>query len=431
MKKIIYSLAFFLLGIGVSEAQSIRKPTSEMTPSEQAAYVAAINQLQQTLVNGMATEHRRLSSQIHVTASTFLPWHRIFLKYLEEQIQAINPDLSLPYWNWYEKVWTSTDPLFMNANSSNHDGLFVNNINSNVWDFDRHMMGTWTAPGHNTTTTNFTTFSNSLENGPHNNGHMFIGSNGGTMGMMISPNDPMFYLHHCMVDKEWSDWYELNPTADVSVLRTDMPTFNVPGHPQTTVNARDYVDTRVEDVWYAKNGSVILNKYTVTSNKRYYYTTGAIIAKDNFIINSGATGTLQAVSVKLQEGFKVSSGASVSISLLPAQQKSAFIGSPSFADNTNSNDSKFSNIIKSSSEEIAINLYPNPSSGIINISLKGENRGYKSIRVIDVNGKIVLQSKIEANGQQQILNLSNKPKGVYIIHIIDSESTTYKRLVLN
>ncbi|HEX5847186.1 MAG TPA: tyrosinase family protein, partial [Rhodoplanes sp.] len=29
------------------------------------------------------------------------------------------------------------------------------------------------------------------------------------MAPMTSPNDPVFFLHHCFVDKAWADWQEV------------------------------------------------------------------------------------------------------------------------------------------------------------------------------------------------------------------------------
>ena len=39
--------------------------------------------------------------------------------------------------------------------------------------------------------------------GLHNRGHVWVG---GSMMPMTSPNDPVFFLHHCFVDKLWADW---------------------------------------------------------------------------------------------------------------------------------------------------------------------------------------------------------------------------------
>ena len=33
------------------------------------------------------------------------------------------------------------------------------------------------------------------------------------MGPGTSPNDPVFFLHHCNVDRIWADWQSANPTV--------------------------------------------------------------------------------------------------------------------------------------------------------------------------------------------------------------------------
>ena len=33
------------------------------------------------------------------------------------------------------------------------------------------------------------------------------------MGPDTSPNDPIFFLHHCNVDRLWADWQNRHPTA--------------------------------------------------------------------------------------------------------------------------------------------------------------------------------------------------------------------------
>jgi hypothetical protein len=48
----------------------------------------------------------------------------------------------------------------------------------------------------------------------HNRIHAYVG---GSMEPMTSPNDPVFFLHHCFVDKLWADWQRLHP-AESSYL---------------------------------------------------------------------------------------------------------------------------------------------------------------------------------------------------------------------
>lgn len=44
----------------------------------------------------------------------------------------------------------------------------------------------------------------------HNRVHVWVG---GSMGPMSSPNDPIFFLHHCNVDRLWAQWQAANPTV--------------------------------------------------------------------------------------------------------------------------------------------------------------------------------------------------------------------------
>jgi Mg-chelatase subunit ChlD len=54
-------------------------------------------------------------------------------------------------------------------------------------------------------------FRSGLEVTLHNTGHRWVG---GDMAALTSPNDPVFFLHHCFVDKLWADWQARHPTAE-------------------------------------------------------------------------------------------------------------------------------------------------------------------------------------------------------------------------
>jgi tyrosinase len=51
-------------------------------------------------------------------------------------------------------------------------------------------------------------FRNRLEGVIHNPGHMWVG---GSMMAMSSPNDPVFWLHHCNIDRLWAEWQREHP----------------------------------------------------------------------------------------------------------------------------------------------------------------------------------------------------------------------------
>jgi tyrosinase len=44
----------------------------------------------------------------------------------------------------------------------------------------------------------------------HNRVHVWVG---GSMAPLSSPNDPVFFLHHCNVDRLWGSWQNDNPTV--------------------------------------------------------------------------------------------------------------------------------------------------------------------------------------------------------------------------
>ncbi len=140
----------------------------------------------------------------------FLAWHREYLLRMEERLRKVEPDVTIPYWNWVDDRripqalsdpvllaslgvtrYPSTDPLPTKA------------------DVDRaEVQG---AP--------FPQFQDALEEGPHNTVHRVVGGTSsdptgrpvyGTMSTSASPKDPIFWLHHAMVDNIWAHWQTTN-----------------------------------------------------------------------------------------------------------------------------------------------------------------------------------------------------------------------------
>lgn len=135
----------------------------------------------------------------------FLPWHREYLAKLEARLMAVNPLVTIPYWN---SVVDRAIPTPLTG------AAFLA-----TWGITR---GTW-APGQLATTTvfnatmaqgvtppDFRTFELRLERDVHNNTHRAVG---GTMGTSTSPADPVFWLHHAFIDKCWDDWQRVHTTV--------------------------------------------------------------------------------------------------------------------------------------------------------------------------------------------------------------------------
>lgn len=201
----------------------------------------------------------------------FFPWHRLLLRKLELDLQQVanDPNLAIPYWNWTvdrtpeSSIWK---PDFMGGNGRAEDGRVMDgqfafdkgkwtlrvsednkqdlqrSFGTNVaelptaanvadaltvipydipnWDLSIASVGNsllvlpialqnglkWDAAS-------MPSFRNRLEGwygagSIHNRVHVWVG---GSMLLSTSPNDPVFWLHHCNVDRLWAVWQQRHP----------------------------------------------------------------------------------------------------------------------------------------------------------------------------------------------------------------------------
>lgn len=183
----------------------------------------------------------------------FGPWHREMLRRFELDLQAEVPGVTLPYWNWAADSQL-TDPktaavwgpdLMGGDGDPNNTSLVATGpfrydaADPNAWqvvtsdgDPGPGLRRTLGQGGHLPTQSEIATvlnitpydsspwrtvsdpsFRNQLEGfmGPnlHNNVHLWVG---GSMLPGTSPNDPVFFLHHCNVDRLWWQWQIQHPT---------------------------------------------------------------------------------------------------------------------------------------------------------------------------------------------------------------------------
>lgn len=180
----------------------------------------------------------------------FLPWHRYYCREFERALQEKDPTVTLPYWDWAADslagaeadLW-NTDPergrIYIGGdgegpNSTVNTGPFAGWEVLVEWGtgFTRRPGGLRRFLGRDIPTlptpedvedciTNYpvydtppwhprseSSFRNRLEGWPqgpalHNRVHVWVG---GDMGPGTSPNDPVFFLHHCFIDKVWAEW---------------------------------------------------------------------------------------------------------------------------------------------------------------------------------------------------------------------------------
>lgn len=143
----------------------------------------------------------------------FLPWHRAYLLSTERIIRQLTgvEDFALPYWNWScqraipAPFWDTASPLFHAdrwigpADQADASVVGQSRINTLLAETDFELFASGFA-----TALRPATVKGPLESGPHDYIHAsFIG---GTMRTFTSPLDPIFWLHHGILDYLWFDW---------------------------------------------------------------------------------------------------------------------------------------------------------------------------------------------------------------------------------
>jgi hypothetical protein len=79
-----------------------------------------------------------------------------------------------------------------------------------------------------------------------------------------------------------------------------------------------------------------------------------------------------------------------------------------------------------------LNLYPNPSTGIVSIELKDTDAGETNFEIFDINNRIVYRKIIkEENIIFEQLDLTNVLKGIYILKIRTENSITTRKIIIH
>jgi tyrosinase len=197
--------------------------------------------------------------------SAFLPWHRWMLILLEANFQRVlqSPDFGLPYWDWSadgelpisqqasSQLWRAdwiggngrlADAVVTSGPFRESAGFRVRieaDVAGRLWATDRPLrralrarlgMGLPTRADvriamrqlrydRDPWNGNAAEFRNTLEGwlqtttpppSLHNRVHVWIA---GDMAPASSPNDPVFYLNHCNVDRIWEGWRRQSSTS--------------------------------------------------------------------------------------------------------------------------------------------------------------------------------------------------------------------------
>ena len=144
----------------------------------------------------------------------FCNWHRYFVYYFEEIIRAVLNDqtFTLPYWNYLSGnvADLSIPPEFRDMSSP----LFQ--ANRNTWVNAGQRIDQQNPGALNLAALNEPTYIDSpdgsigfcpvLDDNPHGLVHVMVGTTMNMGRIPFAANDPIFWLHHCNIDRLWETW---------------------------------------------------------------------------------------------------------------------------------------------------------------------------------------------------------------------------------
>jgi tyrosinase len=278
-------------------AITIRKNIEVLTGDEWTRFLYALNRLKTTptfdpVLNIVTTRYDQIT-QHHAKAQAtptlmpgetgtlrnvahrgpaFFPWHRQALRELE--IFLINNQLQdfpgytpvgIPYYRWNIDVANWRAHLVWNRIGGNGDpnnGFQINTGPFRNWTSTirtasgtfrsrpgivRRFAATGNMPAWGNTSiltydsapwredsSNTTSFRAFMEH-KHDRVHTLIG---GDMTSFTAPNDPVFWFHHCNVDRAWSRWQAARAEHN---FQPNVPIFDGAGNPVTPGQALSYI----------------------------------------------------------------------------------------------------------------------------------------------------------------------------------------------
>lgn len=279
-----------------------RKNFLNLEPDEKERFVDAVRQLraEDNGYDRYVDLHRDhfFGGMAH-GGSGFLPWHREYLRRFENDLQEIDPDVTLPYWDWTEDAARTPDSSLWADDFMGGDGAPVPTGPFSEWGIDR-FLGRGTARGLPTgeevetalALATFPAFTARFE-GIHGVPHNWVG---GTMATTESPADPVFWLHHANVDRIWAQWQALHPDQV-------HPALDEPLHPWETTTREVLDHHRLGYVYDTESAAVDPDSAAlIFDDVRVGETVSRSIA---FSIRSCGTET---VTLEIVEGPTVTSG---------------------------------------------------------------------------------------------------------------------------
>jgi tyrosinase len=267
----------------------------------------------------------------------FFAWHREFLLQFEQALQSIMNDqsIALPYWNWSADQgppwpftrdflggngqqgsnWQVTDgpfaystgkwPLLVRSSTEPYPYL-VRQFGSSQQPRRSLPTGTDVQAALQATPYDKSPWDTTSQSGLRNRAEGYIPADGqphmhslvhmwvgGSMTTMTSPNDPVFWLHHCYMDKLWTDWQMMH--QDQAQYLPDGGAAR--GHnltdpmPPWSVRPQDVLSTWAHGYHYDTDGFLLAGE-TLYPNEAIYSSGTWVGGSRRFLIWYGTDGVL-------------------------------------------------------------------------------------------------------------------------------------------
>jgi Common central domain of tyrosinase/Polyphenol oxidase middle domain len=151
----------------------------------------------------------------HTDARYFWSWHRMYLYWFERIVRKHSGmyDWALPFWDWANPAQRQLPPAFRVVGSALHDPSRIAAMNDGTGSIS---LSLGTSVQNANLLLDFYNAQSAI-NGPHGAVH---GAVSGNMCCVITAaQDPIFWLHHSTVDRQWNLWLaqgggRSNPLSD-------------------------------------------------------------------------------------------------------------------------------------------------------------------------------------------------------------------------
>lgn len=201
-----------------------RSTPAEMTCASKSSEISRV-------FGNSGTPERTLAEQTWCTCQShmgqpedyFLPWHRLYVMHFEEIIRSISGknEFTLPYWDYTTPICYAIPEELQSKNSTNPTwaSLYISNRNiaggaiqgaANVnagEPLNKNFRGArnfLVLPDFDNP--DYSTFCGSLDGNLHGAVHVYTGDEKNMADVPFAARDPIFWLHHCNIDRIWAAW---------------------------------------------------------------------------------------------------------------------------------------------------------------------------------------------------------------------------------